>query len=87
LKRIMMVLTVMVIMVAMLVAMAVPAFAANSRDQVGPGNQGPPVFSGSLFGSPGEGARVDHCNASDGGEPGVLLTNRNGVHGNGNCYI
>ena len=83
-RRILLVLVVGLVMAAILAINAVPSMAENSGNQP----PGPPQKSGTLEGSPGNGATVDHCNQSPGVQPGVTLVDPNGVqHGNGNCYI
>ena len=64
LRRIMLVLSVAAIMAAMLAASAMPAFADNTGEQKGPGQNGPPLGSGDL--DPldnSNGAVVVHCAA------------------------
>jgi hypothetical protein len=46
--RIIMVVTVWLVMAAMMVAMAMPVLAKTTGEQRGPGNQGPPVETGSV---------------------------------------
>ena len=80
-KRIFLVLAVAALMAVMLVAMAVPAFAENTRasdccQQPDPGG-GPPYASGNLDNSPENGgAAVFHC-GSDwiGGDSGNIVYN------------
>jgi hypothetical protein len=75
LKRILLVLSVAALMAIMMVAMAAPAFAENTRS---PGEKGQPRASGA------EGhAIVIHCPA-DGGSRGNIVFNTQGAHRN-NC--
>ena len=71
-RRMLLVLTVAAVMAAMMVAMAVPAMAANDKPQ---GEPGPPTASGS------EGHTVVfHCTSI--GEHGATVINReSGGHG------
>jgi hypothetical protein len=46
------------VMAAMMVVLAVPVLAANTGDQKGQGNQGPPAISG--FGNPNTASNVRH---------------------------
>jgi hypothetical protein len=58
--RIIMVVTVWLVMAAMLLVIALPVIADNSGEQKGPGNQGPPDFSGE--GNRGTSSVVRHNN-------------------------
>ena len=49
---------VVLVMAGMMVILAMPVLADNSGNQKGPGNQGPPLFSGN--GNPGTSSKVFH---------------------------
>jgi len=57
-RRIIMVVTVWLVMVAMMLVIAIPVIAKNTGEQKAPGEEGPPVFSG--FGQPGTASNVQH---------------------------
>ncbi len=76
----MLVLAVAATMAAMLAASAMPAFADNVKV---PGQNGPPLLSGDLDPTKGNGAVVLHCNAIEGLKGNLVLTPNGDIRGGG----
>ena len=76
-RRILSLVVVAWVMAAMMVAMAMPAFAKIDTGDPPPG---PPTLSGNPSGT-----TVVHCNSDEIGEEGAVAINKNGAHGGGDC--
>ena len=75
-RRILLVLTVALVVAAMVVVTAAPAFAKNTFQLSGRDTPGPPQSSGAA--GSGEGASVLHCNSPSIGSSGNHVVKRTG---------